>query len=181
MHCFVICVHAQWLSCVQLLWPWTVAHKAPLSMSPPRQKYWSRLPFPSPRDVPDSGIEKESPSFFRIPYHWATWEALKETKYNTGTISLHFYWDIVELQCGVNYCSTAKWLSHIYTYICVYIYIFFFIFFSIMVCHKILNIVCCAVQLDFVLIQFIYNSMHLLTPTSQSNSFPSPSSLKTIR
>ena len=50
-----------------------------------------------------------------------------------------------------------------------------------MVCQKILNIVPCTVQLDFVLIQFVYNSMQPLTPTSQSNSFPSPSSLETIR
>ena len=37
--------------------PWTVAHQAPLSMGFLRQEYWSGLPFPSPRDLPDPGIE----------------------------------------------------------------------------------------------------------------------------
>ena len=37
--------------------PWTVAHQAPLSMGFSRQEYWSWLPFPSPGDLPDPGIE----------------------------------------------------------------------------------------------------------------------------
>ena len=44
------------LSCVRLfatLW----AHQAPLFMGFSRQEYWSRLPFPPPRDLPDPGIE----------------------------------------------------------------------------------------------------------------------------
>ena len=41
---------------------WTVAHQAPLSMGFPRQEHWSGLPFPSPREFPDPGIEPESPS-----------------------------------------------------------------------------------------------------------------------
>ena len=39
---------------------WTAAHQAPLSMAFPRQKYLSELPFPSPGDLPDSGIEPRS-------------------------------------------------------------------------------------------------------------------------
>ena len=42
--------------------PWTVAHQAPLSMGFPRQEYWSGLPFPSPGDLPDPGIEPGSPA-----------------------------------------------------------------------------------------------------------------------
>ena len=42
--------------------PWTVAHQAPLSMGFPRQEYWSGLPFPSPGDLPNPGIEPWSPS-----------------------------------------------------------------------------------------------------------------------
>ena len=41
---------------------WTIAHQAPLSMGFPRQEYWSRLPFPSPEDLPDPGIEPASPA-----------------------------------------------------------------------------------------------------------------------
>ena len=40
--------------------PWTVAHQAPLSMGFSRQEYWSGLPFPSPGDLPDPGIEPRS-------------------------------------------------------------------------------------------------------------------------
>ena len=41
---------------------WTVARQAPLSMGFSRQEYWSGLPFPSPEDLPDPGIEPKSPS-----------------------------------------------------------------------------------------------------------------------
>ena len=37
--------------------PWTVAHQALLSMEFSGQEYWSGLPFPSPGDLPDLGIE----------------------------------------------------------------------------------------------------------------------------
>ena len=40
---------------------WTVAHQSPLSMEFSRQEYWSGLPFPSPGDLPDPGIEPASP------------------------------------------------------------------------------------------------------------------------
>ena len=39
---------------------------APLSMGSPRQEYWSGLPFSSPRDLPDPGLEPES--LVKIPY-----------------------------------------------------------------------------------------------------------------
>ena len=42
--------------------PWTVVHQAPLIMGFPRQEYWSGLPFPSPGDIPDPGIEPEPPA-----------------------------------------------------------------------------------------------------------------------
>ena len=43
--------------------PWTVAYQAPPSMEFSRQEYWSGLPFPSPGDLPNSGIEPGSPAF----------------------------------------------------------------------------------------------------------------------
>ena len=42
--------------------PWTIAHQAPLGMEFSRQEYWSGLPFPSPGDLPDRGIEPRSPA-----------------------------------------------------------------------------------------------------------------------
>ena len=42
--------------------PWTVDHQAPLSMGFYQQVYWNELPFPSPGDLPDPGIEPLSPA-----------------------------------------------------------------------------------------------------------------------
>ena len=42
--------------------PWTVAYQASPSMGFSRQEYWSGLPFPSPGDIPDPGIESMSPA-----------------------------------------------------------------------------------------------------------------------
>ena len=41
---------------------WTVAYQASASMGFSRQEYWSGLPFPSPGDLPDPGIEPRSPA-----------------------------------------------------------------------------------------------------------------------
>ena len=61
----LVCLHvlqAQSLSCVQFFaTTWTVAHQGPLSLGFSRQEYWSGLPFPSPGDLPDPGIEHTSP------------------------------------------------------------------------------------------------------------------------
>ena len=58
---------------------WTVTHQVPLLMGFSRQEYWSGLPFPSPGDLPNPGIEPVSlmspalaGSFFTTS---ATWEA----------------------------------------------------------------------------------------------------------
>ena len=54
---------AQPVSRVQLFAaPWIASHQAPLSLGFPRQGYWSGLPFPSPGDLPDPGIQPGSPA-----------------------------------------------------------------------------------------------------------------------
>ena len=40
--------------------PWAVALQTPLSMEFSRQEYWSRLPSPTPGDLPNAGIEPAS-------------------------------------------------------------------------------------------------------------------------
>ena len=45
---------------------WAVAHQAPLSMETCRQEYWSRLPFPTPGNLPDPGIKPTSLALL----HW---------------------------------------------------------------------------------------------------------------
>ena len=43
--------------------PWTIARQAPLTIEFSMQEYWSRLPFPSPGDLPYPGIKFRSPAF----------------------------------------------------------------------------------------------------------------------
>ena len=51
------------LRCVWLFaTPWTGAYKSPLPMEFSSQEYWSGLPFPSPGDLPDPGIEPRFPA-----------------------------------------------------------------------------------------------------------------------
>ena len=52
---YLVCV----LNCVQLAAPGTVAHQASLPMEFSEQ-YWSRLPFPTPGDLSNLGIEPVS-------------------------------------------------------------------------------------------------------------------------
>ena len=65
---------AMWIDCMKMkvkslnrVWlfatPWTVAYQAPPSIGFFRQECWNGLPLPSPRDLPDPGIESGSPAF----------------------------------------------------------------------------------------------------------------------
>ena len=57
---------------------WTVA---PLAMVFSRQKYWSGLPFPSPGDLPDPGIEPMTSALAgRFLTSSGTWEASPSLK-----------------------------------------------------------------------------------------------------
>ena len=49
--------------CLTVCNPMDLACQAPLPMGVPRQEYWSGLPFPSPEDFPDPGIEPMSSAF----------------------------------------------------------------------------------------------------------------------
>ena len=62
--CLKVKVKVKSLSRVGLfVTPWTVAYQVPPSMGFSRQEYWSGLPFPSPGDLPDPGIEPGSPTW----------------------------------------------------------------------------------------------------------------------
>ena len=50
-------------SCLTLASPRTAALQVPLSMAFPRQTYWSGVPFLSPGDRPDPGLEPGSPTY----------------------------------------------------------------------------------------------------------------------
>ena len=48
--------------CLILATPWTVDAQVSLSMGFSRKEYWSGLPFPSPGNLPDPGMEPRSPA-----------------------------------------------------------------------------------------------------------------------
>ena len=57
------CMNAQLLSHVQLFaTPWDCSLSGSSVHGISRQEYWNGLPFPSPRDLPDPGIEPRSPT-----------------------------------------------------------------------------------------------------------------------
>ena len=61
-HCSCYCCLVA-KSCPTLCDPVDYSLPAPLSVGFSRQEYWSGLPFPSPGDLPNLGIESRSPIF----------------------------------------------------------------------------------------------------------------------
>ena len=66
---------------------WTIACQAPLSRGFSRQEYWSRLPFPSPGNLPHQGIEPVSlmspilvDGFFTTRATWEAQDTLRKFK-----------------------------------------------------------------------------------------------------
>ena len=80
--CVCVCVLSRFSHVRFFATTWTITSQAPLSMGFSRQEYWSRLPCPSLRDLPDAGIE---PASLRSPElagrfftTSATWEAFEK-------------------------------------------------------------------------------------------------------
>ena len=96
------CVSSRFNRVQFVVTPWSVAHEASLSMGFSRQEYWSGLPFPSPGDLPDPGIEPTSLASLAFSGGFlitsATWEAPSKRYMMSGWISLggqcrpHEYW-----------------------------------------------------------------------------------------
>ena len=74
-------VYAQSFSYVQIFVTlWTVAHQVPLSMELSRQEYWSRLPFPTPGDLSNSGIKLEFSASPALVSGFFTTESIGKTQ-----------------------------------------------------------------------------------------------------
>ena len=93
--------------------PWTVAYEAPLSMGFLRQEYWSGLPFPSPGDRPDSGIDPRSPTlqedFFLSLCHQGSFAT--HGKLNFGLVSGISKWNFLDIAVKKNLELSKKNLS----------------------------------------------------------------------
>ena len=78
-------------SCDQLFaTPWTVALQAPLSMGFSRQEYWSGLPFPSPGDLSNPGIEPVSLLSPALSGEFFTTCATWEVQWHNKVMSVFF-------------------------------------------------------------------------------------------
>ena len=116
--CVCVCVWSHF-SHVQLsVTTWIVACQASLSMGFPRQQYWSGLPFPSPKDLPNPGIKPVSlaspPSAGRflplVPIYIYTYIYIYI--FTTTTIYIHTHTHqviILYTYNYVNYISILKW------------------------------------------------------------------------
>ena len=61
--CVCVCMYSVAQSCQLFATPWIITCQAPLSMEFSRQEYQSGLPFATPGDLPQLGIEPASPVF----------------------------------------------------------------------------------------------------------------------
>ena len=94
----------QSLSRVQLFATlWTVARQAPPSMGFPRQEYWSGLPFPSPQDLPDPGIEPPSPVAPALQAVLPLSQVLCFSKFESSVLSL--FTDLAYIILITSYCN----------------------------------------------------------------------------
>ena len=79
-----------------------VAYQAPLSMGFPRQEYWSQLPFLLPGNLPDPGIEPESPE---LAGRFFTTESSGKIVYIVY-INQNLFYSLLYMLCGVSITST---------------------------------------------------------------------------
>ena len=95
------------LSCFSRVWlfatPWTVARQAPLSIEFSRQEYWSGLPCPPSRDLPNPGI-KPTPLMPQLASKLFTTSAIWEAHKRVS------FWSNLDFIFGCNilwFCFTA--------------------------------------------------------------------------
>ena len=110
--------HACVLSCLSHVWlfvtPWTVTHQSPLTMGFSRQEYWSGLPCPPPRDLPDPGIKPESLTSPALAGWFFTTSATCEAQWTTNPPLLSWIWNYLQIvaslqlpRCGLMWGSAA--------------------------------------------------------------------------
>ena len=94
------------VKCLSHVWlfetPWTITCQAPLSVGFPKWECWSVVPFPSPGDLPNPGIEHDSPA---LQVGSLPSESPEQPLYGTGKdqfprgkargeMDLHFNWGV---------------------------------------------------------------------------------------
>ena len=125
-------VKVKLLSHVQLFGnPWTIAYQPPPSIGFSRQEYWNGLPFPSPGDLPNPGIDPGSLAL--------------QTDALPSEPPGKLYWRMVDLKYCVSLRCTAHWFS---------LNIFLFRFLSLTSYYKLLSRVPCTIQ--YILVGYLF-------------------------
>ena len=110
----------------QFATPWAIAYQIPPSMGFSRQECWSGLPFPSPGDLPNPGIEPGSVCMY-IPYFAYPFILMNGgVAFTFGNYKLYYY-NILCTCISVYICFIHNFFSQIYTsqkFIDLYIYDF---------------------------------------------------------
>ena len=116
---------------------WTVAHQASLSMGFSRQEYWSGLPFPSPGDLPDPGMESESPALqvdslpseplgkhvlsYVLSIRWQSFQGPFELKIMIFFYVLRMRSLRVKWRCSLSYIDFVSIWDNIFVIKCLYL------------------------------------------------------------
>ena len=66
INCLLLLLYVLYIRSDCFVISWTVACQAPLFVGFPRQEYWSELPFPSPGDLPNPGMQPTSPMSYAL-------------------------------------------------------------------------------------------------------------------
>ena len=130
-----------------------------ISIQPHLQSHW---PFGSkPYSAPPQNSHNALQAFLSLcePHHFTMLCLCACVFLNCGWFTLLCYFLLYKV---------IRLYTHTHTYIYIYIYIFKKIFFSIMVYHRIVNIVPYTYKKTLLFIHPLYNSLHLLTPSPQS-------------
>ena len=91
--------------------PWVVAPQVPLSMELPMQECWSGLPFPSPGDLPDPGLELMSPAL--VGGFFITEPPGKLPKDHQEIPLTHFHWEILHAVSPHSFIPSLSRYCHI--------------------------------------------------------------------
>ena len=101
-HIVHVCVNVQSLNHIWLFATlWTLGHLVPLSMGFSRQEYWSGLPWPFPRDLPNLGLELGLLHYRYSLYVWATRDMHLSKLRSFWSRLWFFLWSRMDVRIGL--------------------------------------------------------------------------------
>ena len=121
--------HFRWVWLIAT--PWTVAGPAPLSMGFSRQEYWSVLPCPPPRDLPDPRIKLAPPvapalqADSLLLRHRGSLQLPSNCVWNKSEQTEHLLWlkcallsELVWFSCARRFSTGLVEATHLWIWLC---------------------------------------------------------------